>query len=92
MAGEEIDRPDPKALPSQIPDAVLELAVKLDLMALDDETLRGLDEFRRASNYIAAGERFREATGSLLTMEAMIFLRDNTLLERDLTFDDIKPR
>lgn len=23
---------------------------------------------------------------------AMIFLQDNTLLERDLTFDDIKPR
>ena len=55
---------------------------------------KGLEEFRTASNYIAAGE-FPTSNASkytLLTCIAMIFLSDNALLERDLTFDDIKPR
>ncbi|TAQ87917.1 hypothetical protein B7494_g3754 [Chlorociboria aeruginascens] len=70
MAGEVIDRPNPQALASQIPDAVLELSVKLDKMQISDADLKALGEFRRASNYIAA---------------AMIFLSDNAHLERDLT-------
>jgi len=32
------------------------LAVQLEKIKLNDADLRGLDEFRRASNYIAAGE------------------------------------
>lgn len=56
MPGEEIDRPNPKALPSHIPDAVLDLSIKLDRMQLSDADLKGLEEFRRASNYIAAGK------------------------------------
>jgi len=55
MPGEVIDRPNPKALPSQLPDNVLELAVQLEKLALSDAELKGLEEFRRASNYIAAG-------------------------------------
>ncbi|KAF6225192.1 hypothetical protein HO133_010389 [Letharia lupina] len=77
MPGEEIDRPNPQPLPSQIDDHVLQLAVKLDKEKLDESTYTGLQEFRRAANYIAA---------------AMIFLKDNVLLERDLQFEDIKPR
>ncbi|MCJ1473043.1 hypothetical protein MMC13_001692 [Lambiella insularis] len=77
MPGEVIDRPNPQALPSHIPEDVLALAVKLDKTKLDDTDYEGLKEFRRAANYIAA---------------AMIFLGDNVLLERDLTFDDIKSR
>ncbi|TVY81580.1 putative phosphoketolase, partial [Lachnellula suecica] len=77
MPGEIIDRPNPQALTSHIPDEVLNLSVKLQKLALNDADLKGLEEFRRASNYIAA---------------AMIFLGDNAMLERDLTFDDIKPR
>ncbi|KAI9823003.1 MAG: hypothetical protein M1832_002657 [Thelocarpon impressellum] len=77
MPGEVIDRPNPQPLPSQVPDEVLSLAVKLEKAKLDEGTARSLQEFRRAANYIAA---------------AMIFLKDNVLLERDLTFDDIKPR
>ncbi|KAI9852250.1 MAG: hypothetical protein M1838_001292 [Thelocarpon superellum] len=77
MPAEVIDRPNPQPLPSRIPDEVLALSVKLDKTKLDHETSQSLDEFRRAANYIAA---------------AMIFLQDNVLLERDLTFDDIKPR
>jgi xylulose-5-phosphate/fructose-6-phosphate phosphoketolase len=56
MPGEEIDRPNPKALPSHIPDVVLELSVKLDKMHLSEADLTGLEEFRRAGNYIAAGK------------------------------------
>lgn len=77
MPGEEIDRPNPKALPSHLPDSVGELAVKLDKIQISQEDLNGLEEFRRASNYIAA---------------AMIFLSDNAYMERDLKHDDIKPR
>lgn len=58
MPGEEIDRPNPRALPSHIPDNVLELAVKLEKIKLNDADLKGLEEFRRASNYIAAGTSF----------------------------------
>ncbi|KAL8646263.1 MAG: hypothetical protein Q9226_006943 [Calogaya cf. arnoldii] len=77
MPGQVIDRPNPQPLPSHIEDHALSLAVKLEKAKLDPPIAKGLQEFRRAANYIAA---------------AMIFLRDNVLLERDLTFDDIKPR
>ena len=55
MPGEEIDRPNPQPLPSNIDDHVLSLAVKLDKTKLDKSTYTGLSEFRRAANYIAAG-------------------------------------
>jgi xylulose-5-phosphate/fructose-6-phosphate phosphoketolase len=55
MPGEEIDRANPQALASLIPDAVLDLSVKLEKMKLDEADLKGLELFRRASNYIAAG-------------------------------------
>lgn len=56
MPGEEIDRPNPKPLASHIPESVLELSVKLEKLEINDADLKGLEEFRRASNYIAAGE------------------------------------
>jgi len=56
MPGEVIDRPNPQAVASQIPDSVLDLAVKLEKSTLSDADLKGLEEFRRASNYIAAGK------------------------------------
>ncbi|KAI9803334.1 MAG: hypothetical protein M1826_004971 [Phylliscum demangeonii] len=76
--GEKIEvDPTPKPVESHIPDHVKTLAVDLSKPKLDTSTNRALQEFRRAANYIAA---------------AMIFLSDNVLLERDLTFQDIKPR
>lgn len=56
MPGEEIDRANPQALASLIPDTVLDLSVKLQTVKLDDGDLEGLELFRRASNYIAAGK------------------------------------
>jgi xylulose-5-phosphate/fructose-6-phosphate phosphoketolase len=44
MAGEIIDRPNPQALASHIPDEVLNLSVKLQKMSISDEDLRGLRE------------------------------------------------
>lgn len=43
----------------------------------EDEDLSSVDKYLRAANYLTA---------------AQIFLQDNFLMERDLTFDDIKPR
>lgn len=78
MPGEVIDRPNPPPCRSLLPSALLELAVKLHIKnALAPEEVKALQEFRKAADYIAA---------------AMIFLRDNVLLERDLTPEDIKPR
>lgn len=56
MPGEVIDRPNPQPLPSNIDDHVLSLAVTLDKTKLDESTYKGLQEFRRAANYIAAGK------------------------------------
>ncbi|OCL04496.1 D-xylulose 5-phosphate/D-fructose 6-phosphate phosphoketolase [Glonium stellatum] len=77
MPGEVIDRPNPQPSPSNLPDNVLSLAVKVEKKTLPEDVNSSLKEFRRAACYIAA---------------AMIFLRDNAFLERDLSFDDIKPR
>ncbi|KAI9726623.1 MAG: hypothetical protein M1828_000990 [Chrysothrix sp. TS-e1954] len=77
MPGEIIDRPNPQPLPSHIPDSVKSLAVQLDKPTLPEDVNTALKSFRRVACYVAA---------------AMIFLKDNVLLERDLTFDDIKPR
>ena len=62
MPGEEIDRPNPQPLPSHIDEHVLQLAVKLDKTKLDEPTYTGLQEFRRAANYIAAGEHLTPST------------------------------
>lgn len=77
MPGEVIDRPNPQPPPSNVPDYVSDLLVKLDKPTLADKTNDVIAKYRRAANYIAA---------------AMIFLKDNVLLERDLKFEDIKPR
>ncbi len=55
MPGEIIDRPNPQPLASHVPDSVLSLSVELEKTPLNDADLKGLEEFRRASNYIAAG-------------------------------------
>lgn len=55
MPAEIIDRPNPQPLPSNIPDHVLSLAVQLEKTKLDDSTAAGLQQFRRAADYIAAG-------------------------------------
>ena len=77
MPGEVIDRPNPQALPSNVPDSVNELLVKLEKPTLSEDTNHALQKFRRAANFIAT---------------AMIFLQDGVLENRDLKFDDIKPR
>jgi xylulose-5-phosphate/fructose-6-phosphate phosphoketolase len=77
MPGEVIDRPNPPPAPSNVPDHVSDLLVKLHKPILSEETNKALQKYRRAANYIAA---------------AMIFLQDNAYVKRDLKFDDIKPR
>ncbi|OJI86491.1 hypothetical protein ASPTUDRAFT_187874 [Aspergillus tubingensis CBS 134.48] len=77
MPGEVIDRPNPKAEPSHIPDFVNQLQVKLQETSLEESDYNALLKFRRAAAYIAA---------------AMIFLQDNVLLKQNLKHEDIKPR
>ncbi|OQE19828.1 hypothetical protein PENSTE_c014G05464 [Penicillium steckii] len=77
MPGEVIDHPNPAPLPSQLPDFLEKLEVRIPSDSLNQQACDALLKFRKAASYIAA---------------AMIFLRDNTLLRRDLTADDIKPR
>ena len=74
----EIPNPPPEK--SQLPDSVLKLAINLDdakKSVLSDNELAAVKAYRRAANYIAA---------------AMIFLKENTLLERKVKKTDIKPR
>ncbi|OXV05979.1 hypothetical protein Egran_06253 [Elaphomyces granulatus] len=77
MPGEILDRPNPEPLPSSLPAVVDELIVKFDRASIDKNSCDAILKFRRAANYIAA---------------AMIFLQDNVYLERELSFEDIKPR
>lgn len=65
MPGEVIDRPNPLPLPSSIPEDVLSLAVKLEKSKLDEALYDGLQQFRRAANYIAAGKPINEQKPSL---------------------------
>jgi hypothetical protein len=67
MPGEIIDRPNPQPLASNIPDHVQDLAIKLQNIELSHADLKGLEEFRRASNYISAGKAVP------LTLKTMAF-------------------
>lgn len=55
MAGEICDRPNPPPGPSHVPASANELSVKLEKLDLSEADLTSLQQFRRASNYIAAG-------------------------------------
>lgn len=93
MPGEVIDRPNPEAEPSNLPDLLDQLQVKVEHKALDQAACDALYKFRRAASYIAAGESTGLGNIYLNTdQSAMIFLQDNVYLKRDLKHDDIKPR
>lgn len=78
MPGEIIDRPNPPPGKSQLPDSLLNLEITLDTTgSLTEKEKNAIQKFRRMANYIAA---------------AMIFLKDNVSIERDIKFEDIKPR
>jgi xylulose-5-phosphate/fructose-6-phosphate phosphoketolase len=77
MPSEIIDTPNPRPLPSNLPDHVSDLLIKLEKPSLPDNVNLAISKYRRAANYIAA---------------AMIFLQSNALLKRNLTLEDVKPR
>ncbi|KAK4185228.1 phosphoketolase [Podospora australis] len=77
MPGSEIPVANPPALPSHLPDSVLDLAVQIPRKQLSKDDSESLRNFQRAACYIAA---------------AMIFLRDNVLLESELQREHVKPR
>lgn len=74
----EIPNPPPEK--SHLPDSLLQLAINLDSekkSVLSDADVKAIQAYRRAANYIAA---------------AMIFLKEDALLERPVKKTDIKPR
>lgn len=56
MPGEVIDRPNPPALPSHLPDFTEKLIINLERKPLPKETEDALKNWQRAANYIAAGD------------------------------------
>ena len=57
MPAQELDGPNPPPDTSLLPDELLNLSVKLDLNGvLPPEELKAVQNFRRAANYIAAGQ------------------------------------
>ncbi|KAF1809856.1 XFP domain-containing protein [Eremomyces bilateralis CBS 781.70] len=77
MPVEVVKRPNPEPLPSHLPEGVQELAIIIEKPDLPEDARVGLENFRAAACFIAA---------------AMIFLKDNVLLEQELQFDHVKPR
>lgn len=79
---------------SQLPDDALKLGKNLYPEPLHFKTTAHLAEFRRAADYISAGTSLLTLLTlfipTLMLFTAMIFLRDNVLLERDLSPEDIK--
>jgi xylulose-5-phosphate/fructose-6-phosphate phosphoketolase len=70
--------PNPSPDPSMLPDSLLELRVRPEPRnTLAPEEREALLLFQRVGSYMAA---------------AMIYLRDNSLLEEELKAEDIKPR
>lgn len=55
MPGEIIDRPNPPPVPSNLPDSIEQLQVKLQKTTLEQPACDALYKFRRAAAYIAAG-------------------------------------
>jgi xylulose-5-phosphate/fructose-6-phosphate phosphoketolase len=78
MPGEVLDRPNPRpaSLNFRIPSSNIHVNLE-SANVLTPEELQAITKFRRAADYIAA---------------AMIFLKDNVLLEREIKPEDIKPR
>jgi xylulose-5-phosphate/fructose-6-phosphate phosphoketolase len=54
MPGEVIDRPNPPALPSNLPSEVDNLVIKLEKTPLKADVLKSLQQWQKAANYIAA--------------------------------------
>ena len=55
MPGEVLDRPNPQPAASGLPDEVLSLSVKLNYVELSDSDRKAIEQFRRGSDYMAAG-------------------------------------
>lgn len=78
MQDQFIDQPNPPPEESHLPDGVLQLAISTeDRRFLSDEDRHVVQKFRRAADYLAA---------------AMIFLKENILVQEALKPEHIKPR
>lgn len=80
MPAEIIDRPNPQPLPSHLPDVIDRLRPKLDSITLSEEARNGLIAFRRAADYIAAGELYCNIY--ILFYFLVVFLKKNSYLFR----------
>ena len=94
MPGQHISQPNPPPEPSQLPEDILQLAVQLKTEGyLSEDELKAVQSFRRAADYITAGKLgYSSWLSGADEALAMIFLKDDILVERDITPEDIKPR
>lgn len=95
MPGEVVDTPNPSPAPSHLPDQTLDLAIKPDEKRLDENDARSLRDFQQAACFLAGCESTATLAAPYRIADAqtaMIFLRDNVLVERDLQHQDVKPR
>lgn len=67
MPGEIIDKPNPKPLPSHLPEVIDQLAVQLARTSLDQNVIDSLQRFQRAANYIAAGKLLIHSFGMIFS-------------------------
>ena len=56
MPAQILTRPNPPPEKSQLPEELGQLSVKLDLNVLSPQELEDVKAFRRAADYIAAGQ------------------------------------
>ncbi|KIJ44413.1 hypothetical protein M422DRAFT_228537 [Sphaerobolus stellatus SS14] len=78
MPEQRLSQPNPPPEASNVPKSVAELIVKLDYKnTLSADELNAIQLYRRTGDFLSA---------------SMLFLRSNTLLERELTKEDVKPR
>ncbi len=94
---DDVSMPNPVPDPSQLPGFILNCRVELDTEnVLSPYELYSVECFRREQGTTSLQVRitfpFSLLTLCLLPFLAMIFLKDNTLLRRELSQDDIKPR
>ena len=67
MPAQLLHQPNPPPDPSLLPQDLAKLSVKLDLNVLSDEELQDVRAFRRAADYIAAGELGVTVAKTILT-------------------------
>lgn len=84
MPGQVLFQANPQPDPSLLPDSILEFSVKLDTKNyLPQDELKAVQKFRRAADYIAAGEHSLSVCAIVIDFRPCSY----DLFERQCTFE-----